>query len=83
MFSPLNIFQSSNGMSSAGHHHFKTDSGLSRLGCALATQLQLTAAKTSGTLTSLTHRLSRHTNGEYKTLLILFIKKNPFSFIIK
>ncbi|CAG2160847.1 unnamed protein product [Oppiella nova] len=40
-----------------------SSSGLSKLGCALATQLQLTAAKTSGTLASLTHRLSRQPNG--------------------
>jgi hypothetical protein len=65
----------SGAMSSSGHQHHhlnnhhqhngKADSSLSRLGCALATQLQLTAAKTSGTLASLTHRLSRHnTNGK-------------------
>jgi hypothetical protein len=60
-------------MSSAGHHH-KGDSSLTRLGCALATQLQLTAAKTSGTLASLTHRLSRHSNGKQRKILKLLLK---------
>ena len=65
--------QNPNNMSSTGQH--KTDSSsLSRLGCALATQLQLTAAKTSGTLASLTHRLSRHSNGKQ------FITENKISF---
>ncbi|RWS24046.1 dual specificity phosphorylation-regulated tyrosine kinase-like protein [Leptotrombidium deliense] len=49
-------------MSATASH--KTDaSGFTRLGCALATQLQITAAKTSGTFATLTNRLSRHTNG--------------------
>lgn len=59
--------EQSTGTMSTSHGGHKADSnGLSRLGCALATQLQLTAAKTSGTLATLTHRLSRHAaNGKF------------------
>ncbi|RWS09099.1 dual specificity phosphorylation-regulated tyrosine kinase-like protein, partial [Dinothrombium tinctorium] len=48
---------------SATTGHKADPSGFTRLGCALATQLQLTAAKTSGTLATLTNRLSRQANG--------------------
>lgn len=60
--------------------------GLSRLGCALATQLQLTAAKTTGTLATLTHRLSRHAaNGKFVCSCLLhypLLFSPPFSFIL-